>query len=62
MQLETGLLAWAVLAGAGTGALLLWRQGKTMSIPKIVAVIIGVGFAVYYILHVVFGKGRTGWP
>jgi len=62
MQIETGHFVIAVLAGVGIGILLFWRQRLTMSIPKIVFSMIGTAFAVYYILYVVLGSGRTGWP
>ncbi|MBI9081097.1 MAG: hypothetical protein JEY79_15330 [Pseudodesulfovibrio sp.] len=62
MQIEIGHLTVAVLAAIGLGALLYWRQRRTMSIPKIIFSMIGATFAIYYILYVVLGKGRTGWP
>lgn len=62
MQIEIGYMVVAIFFGIGLGALLFWRQRRTLSIPKIIFSGIASMFAVYYILHVVFGSGRTGWP
>jgi len=62
MEIETGYLVIAILLGVAVGILLFWRQRRTLSIPKIIFSMVGTVFAVYYILHVVFGSGRTGWP
>lgn len=62
MQIEYGFLAIALAIAIGVGVLLYWVQRPVLSLPRLVATGIGVLFAVYYILHVVFGTGRTGWP
>ncbi len=62
MRVEEGHLVIAILSAIGFGALLFWRQRRTLSVPKIIFSMVGMGFAVYYILYVVFGSGRTGWP
>lgn len=62
MHIETGYLILAMIIGIGVGALLHWWQRPVLSPRYLVVTVIGTTFAVYYILHVVFGSGRTGWP
>jgi len=67
IQIEVGYLLIASLTGLTLGGLLYWFGRKAyshyqFSIYKLVVSVVGISFAVYYILHVVLGSGRTGWP
>jgi len=62
MIFEPGFFVAAVVISLGVGVLLfLWQRPK-LSLPYLLLAVAGAVFAVYYILHVVFGSGRTGWP
>ena len=62
MQFEAGFFVAAVIISLGLGFLLyLWQRPK-LSISYLALAVAGAIFSVYYILHVVFGSGRTGWP
>ena len=39
----------------------LWHRPK-LSITHFIIAVVGSILSVYYILNVVFGSGRTGWP
>lgn len=62
MIIETGYLILAVLISIIVGIVLYKWQKPVLTMPYIVASVIGTVFAVYYILHVMLGSGRTGWP
>ncbi|MCJ2163234.1 MULTISPECIES: hypothetical protein [unclassified Pseudodesulfovibrio] len=62
MEIEIGWFIVAVIISVGIGALLYRRQKPALSVPYLLVVVIGTLFAVYYILNVLFGTGRTGWP
>ena len=62
MLFEAGYFVAAVIVSIGVGVLLYLWQRPRLSIPYLVMAVSGSIFAVYYILHVVFGSGRTGWP
>ena len=62
MEIEIGWLIVAAIIAVGVGILLYRRQRPALSIPYLLVVVIGTLFAVYYILNVLFGTGRTGWP
>lgn len=62
MLFEAGYFAVALVISLGVGVLLYLRQRPKLSIPYLIVAMSGALFAVYYILHVVFGSGRTGWP
>ncbi|MBG0790310.1 MAG: hypothetical protein H0S80_07435 [Desulfovibrionaceae bacterium] len=62
MLFEIGYFLLAVVISIGVGVLLyLWQRPK-LSMHYLVLTVAGAVFAIYYILHVVFGSGRTGWP
>ena len=62
MWFEAGYFIMAVIISIGVGILLYRWQRPKLSVPYIVLAVAGSIFSVYYILHVVFGSGRTGWP
>ncbi len=62
MSFEIGWFVIAATLGLGIGALLLFRQRPRLSRTQIALAVAGSTFALYYIMHVVFGAGRTGWP
>lgn len=69
MQIDIMYLVIAACVGVGAGGLLYWFQNKRISTPsrrltwpKIVFCVLGITVAVYHILNVVSGAGRTGWP
>lgn len=62
MQIEIGWLVLAVVITACIGFILYRWQRPRLSKPYLVVAAIAMLFAVYYILNVVFGSGRTGWP
>ncbi|NDV18707.1 hypothetical protein GO013_04645 [Pseudodesulfovibrio sp. JC047] len=62
MQIERGLLLLAVVITACIGGILYRWQRPKLSVSYSVVAILAALFAVYYILNVAFGNGRTGWP
>ena len=62
MIIETGYLILAAVISIVIGVVLYLWQRPVLPFSYVVATVIGTLFAVYYILHVVFGSGRTGWP
>ncbi|BDQ35544.1 hypothetical protein [Pseudodesulfovibrio portus] len=62
MSFEVGFFVMAVVASLGVGVLLYRWQRPKLTLPYLLLAVAGSIFALYYILHVVFGSGRTGWP
>ena len=62
MTFEPGYLILAIFISLGLGALLLKWQKPVLPRGYVVAAVLGSIFAVYYILNVMLGSGRTGWP
>jgi len=62
MQIEIGWLIIAAVITVCFGVILYRWQRPKLSKPYLVVAAAAMFFAVYYILNVVFGSGRTGWP
>jgi len=62
MRIDIVYLVIASVVGVLFGVFLHYRRRGALSIPKALFSVVGVTFAVYYILNVFFGAGRTGWP
>lgn len=60
--IEIQLLLVASLVGFAIGVMVYWLQHRTLTVPKVIAFAIFVTLSLYYILNVVWGSGRTGWP
>nr|WP_321256667.1 hypothetical protein [uncultured Pseudodesulfovibrio sp.] len=62
MQIEIGwLLLAAIITACISFVLYRWQRPRLSKFYLVVAAT-SIFFAVYYILNVVFGSGRTGWP
>jgi hypothetical protein len=62
MFFEVGFFVAAVVISLGVGVLLYRWQRPKLPLSYLLLAVAGAIFALYYILHVVFGSGRTGWP
>ena len=62
MQIDIVYLVIAFVLTAITVIGLYLRQRPRLTIPYLALASVAMLFAVYYILNVVFGSGRTGWP
>lgn len=69
VYIHIGFFVLSVVLGIIAGVLLFWFQrvriytpSRRLTIPKLVFCVVGIAVAIYYILNVVFGQGRTGWP
>lgn len=62
MTLEIPYLVLAAVIAVGVGVVLFRWQRPALPTSYVVIAAVGTLFSVYYILHVVFGSGRTGWP
>ena len=62
MTFDPGYLILSILISLALGVLLLKWQKPVLPKGYVVVSVIGCIFAIYYILHVMFGSGRTGWP
>lgn len=60
--IEVELLVAASLMGFVVGVMVYWLQHRALTVPKVIAFAIFVTLSLYYILNVVWGSGRTGWP
>lgn len=62
MQFEPIYFIVAVVVSAGIGSILFFWQRPKLPVSYLITAVLGAVVAVYYILNVVFGSGRTGWP
>lgn len=67
MHIETGLFVISCLVGFVCAGVLYWLGRKAyfmyrFTVARFIGCAIAFSLAVYYILHVVIGSGRTGWP
>lgn len=60
--IEVELLLMAALMGFVIGVMVYWFQHRVLTIPKAIAFAIFVTLSLYYIMNVLWGSGRTGWP
>ncbi|BCS86867.1 hypothetical protein [Pseudodesulfovibrio sediminis] len=62
MQIESMYLIIAIIVSLVVGIMLYLWQRPRLSIPYILVAVGGAILSLYYILNVLFGSGRTGWP
>lgn len=62
MPFEPVIFLIAAVIGLTVGLVLHLVQRPKLSGLYLSATIVGTIVGVYYILNVVFGSGRTGWP
>lgn len=67
IYIEINYFVIAVISGVTLSGVLYWLQRKAFwmyrfSLYKLVISVVGITFAVYYILNVIFGGVRSGWP
>jgi len=62
MQIEMVYVIIAVIVSIVVGIVLYMWQRPRLPISYILVAVVGAAFSLYYILNVVFGSGRTGWP
>ncbi len=69
IQIQIKYFVIAISLALSAGGLLFWfqhvrisRPTRRLSIPKLIFCVVVMALSFYYILNVVFGAGRTGWP
>ncbi|AMK12118.1 MAG: hypothetical protein AB7E51_02155 [Pseudodesulfovibrio sp.] len=62
MTLEIPYLILAAVIAVIVGAVLIRWQRPVLPTGYVIVTVLGTLFSVYYILHVMVGSGRTGWP
>lgn len=69
VRLEMPWLVIGVICGVAVAVLFFWfhrvkisEPSRRLSIPAIIFSMVGTAASVYYILNMIFGSGRTGWP
>ncbi|WP_316901170.1 hypothetical protein [Pseudodesulfovibrio indicus] len=62
MTLEIPYLILAAVIAVIVGAVLFRWQRPVLPTGYVIVTVLGTLFSVYYILHVMVGSGRTGWP
>lgn len=62
MRFEPVFFVIAVILSIGVGVLLYRWQRPRLPVSYLLVAVCGTIVSVYYILNVVFGSGRTGWP